>query len=89
MKAALRESLARYLSDGIPTGDCLRAILCGDLFVAFARADQETAAQMHEIVAEIETTLPPASYGSCAQVGLWIAKHNARRAHERSREARP
>lgn len=71
---AIRASLDRYASAGIRTSDCLRHILAGDLFSAFARADAETSAAMPAIVAYIAIRLPAACHGSEELVEAWIAR---------------
>ena len=73
---AIRAGLDRYQL-GIPTGDCLRAILSGDLYAAFARADPDTTAAMPAIVGYIVRHLPTASYGDPKRVAVWLARHAA------------
>lgn len=70
---AIRSGLDRYAKDGIRPGDCLYAILCGDLFGAFARADPETRDAMPAIVVHIENRLPGACGGEDV-VERWIAR---------------
>jgi hypothetical protein len=55
-------------------GRCVSAILAGDLFSAYARADPETRDAMPAIVAYIHSRLPAACYGSEGQVERWIAR---------------
>lgn len=71
---AIREGLDRYHRGGIRPGHCLMAILVGDLFEAFRRADPETSAAMPAIVAYIRGELPVDSWGTDGLVGRWIAK---------------
>lgn len=71
---AIRAGLARYAECGVRTGACLQAILAGDLFGAFARADPETRDAMPAIVAYIHGRLPAACHGSEAIVERWIAR---------------
>lgn len=78
----LRDSLDRYARDGIPTGDCLGAVLIGDLFGAFGRADPVTTAAMPAIVAYVRNELPLSCYGSEAAVDGWLSFHLERRRRE-------
>lgn len=80
----LRDSLDRYARDGIPTGDCMRAVLVGDLFGAFGRADPITTAVMAEIVWYVRNELPACCYGSEEIVDRWISTHLERFHQERS-----
>lgn len=68
----IKDSLDRYLDRGIAPGSCVSAILANDLFDAFGRADDVTAANMLYIVRYIYTTLPVQSYGSRETVSKWI-----------------
>lgn len=69
----IKAGLDRYSEHGIRPGDCLFAILCGDLFMAFARADPTTTHAMPAIVAWISTHLPEEAWGNSAHVESWIA----------------
>lgn len=69
----IRETLDDYGKHGTPPGDCTRAILCGDLYLAYARADDETASSMPAIVRYIEERLPAGSFGSRELVADWLA----------------
>jgi len=75
---AIRAGLDRYAEHGLRGGNTLHAILCGDLFGAFARADPETQAAMPAIVAYVVNDFF-APYGSAASVEAWIAQHTRRR----------
>lgn len=68
---AIAAGLYRY-QQGIEPGSCLRCILEGDLFGAFARADPDTAAAMRAIVDRITSTLPSATYGSPEAVSRFL-----------------
>ena len=81
-----KASLDRYAEHGIPTGDCYRAILSGNLFEAFARADPQTAHLMPYLVAYITAKLPNGCWGREDLVDGWIETHRARL--QRDREAR-
>lgn len=70
----IRAALDFYAESGIRTCPCLHAVLEGDLFAAFARADNETMLALPAIVAYIRAQLPPGSYGSPEVVARWIAR---------------
>lgn len=80
----MKRSLELYERCGLPTGDCLRAILSGDLFQAFARADPQTVASMPDIVAYIRHRMPSQCFGSELAVDRWIEMHSPRFAADRS-----
>lgn len=73
----LKRSLDDYAMHGLRTGDCLYAVLCNDLRMAFARADHEVAAAMPAILAYVNATLPCSSWGSAAAVEGWLRKNRA------------
>ncbi len=66
-------ALQRYVSDGIEPGSCVRAILENNLTEAFVRADHQTTAAMHAIVAYIYNKMPMHCHGSPEKVDAWIA----------------
>lgn len=70
-----QESLDRYTEHGIPTGDCLRAVLANDMMAAFARADANTSRWMAGIVGYVSIHVPPQARGSYEHVDEWIAQH--------------
>lgn len=76
----LRESLERYALHGIPTGDCLRAVLANDLMEAFCRADVETARSMAAIASYVWNRVPRDAWGSYGDVDAWISRHREARA---------
>ncbi len=73
-----RQTLDDYAKHGMQPGDCLRAVLAGDLFAAFARADDLTAAAMPAIVVYVRR-LPAAAWGSYQVVQAWIDARAAER----------
>lgn len=73
----IRDGLDRYAQHGLPTGDCLRAVLEDRLFRAFDFADAETAAAMPAILAYITSQLPIDCWGSPEVVAAWIRKVRA------------
>lgn len=70
---AIRAGIDRYAMHGIAPGSCLRAIIENDLFVAFQRADPETAAAMGAIVRHIREHVPGATWGSPEAVSRYLA----------------
>lgn len=69
---AIRAGIDRY-RQGIPPGLCLLAILQGDLYAAFQRADPDTRASMPAIVTYIVAHLSGQSYGSPEVVSRYLA----------------
>lgn len=65
-------ALKRYIEHGIPPGSCTTAILAHDLFDAFGRADETTAANMRDIVRWIYNEAPSICHGSRERVDAWI-----------------
>ena len=80
-----RDSLERYAEHGIPTGDCLRAVLANDLREAFGRADISTARRMAAIVAYVYNKIPRSATGSYRAVDEGIREKAEERARERAR----
>ncbi len=76
----IRDALQRYVEHGIPTGDCLRAILANDLMQAFARADVYTARAMPSIASYIHNRIPSEAHGSYEAVDQWIRHAKIHRA---------
>lgn len=69
-----RESLELYVSHGIMPGGFLRALLCNDLFEAYARADAFNIANMYAIVKYVFNKMPRGSWGSADNVRDWVRK---------------
>lgn len=62
----------RYFVNRVPTGHFLTALFSNDLMEAFARADDENAANMHRWCQFLYNYAPRGSYGSPAAVREWI-----------------
>ncbi len=75
---AIQAGIDRYAMHGIAPGDCLRAILEGDLFAAFVRADPGTRASMGAIVDHITSRLPGPTWGSPEAVSRFIEQMSIR-----------
>ena len=83
-----RDSINRYMSEGLPTGDFLRAVLANDLMAAFARADVATAKTMAGIVGYVHRHVPHGicgSYEIVDQYARWCAEQRAKVAAAKAR----
>lgn len=69
-----RELLERYVSHGILPGGFLNAVLCNELFEAYARADTFNIANMFAIVKYVFNEMPQGSWGSADNIRDWVAK---------------
>lgn len=70
---AILEAIERYRDLGIRPGDCTYSILCNDLFLAVARADEDTLRAIPANVAFITLKVPIGAHGSREVVDAWIA----------------
>ena len=70
----IRESLLLYASYGVPTGDFLRAVLAGDLYLAVQLADQVNYQHLYAICMLVVHELPHGCWGSYAAVEAHLAK---------------
>lgn len=68
----IRETLARYVRDGVPTGGFCRAVLAHDLFEAVGRADHINLPALPHIVMYIYNELPATCHGSYGIVDKWL-----------------
>lgn len=66
------DGLARYVEDGIPPGDFVRACLENNLYEAVFRADPVSYAHLREILKCIYNGLPAGIWGSRPAVKVWI-----------------
>ena len=66
-----RESIDAWVHDARPTGGFLRAVLENNLREAFARADHENSAAMHDIVSYLYNEFPGLCWGSPESVAEW------------------
>ena len=74
----MRDTVYRYINEGVPPGDFLRAVLENDLVEAFATADNTNKKVLNDWVSFIWWDLPVESWGSREKVNLWMK----RRQHE-------
>jgi hypothetical protein len=66
------ETLKRYVKQGIPTGDFLRAFLANDLMGAVGRADMMNKRLLPEIATYIYNHVPMPARGHYKTVDDWI-----------------
>lgn len=66
-----RDSLGRWQHRGILPGGFLAAVLRGDLFDAFNRADAKSRPLIQKIASYIQRELPAGCYGSQANMDRW------------------
>jgi hypothetical protein len=70
----LHDGLLRYVRQGIPTGDFLRAVLTNDLADACRRGDAVTVRFLAEIVEFLDTYVPADAWGSREAWDRWTAR---------------
>src|SRR5438552_6074604 len=75
----MREGFQRWIEQGIEMGDFGMAVLRGDLFEAFSRADAINTARMRDIVMFLYNDAPHGCYGSPAKVEAWRKAHKEAR----------
>ena len=68
-------ALNRYVSEGIPPGSFLIALLCNDLKAAFSRADDINIANMYAIVKYCYNNIPSRCWGSPEATEEWLGEH--------------
>lgn len=74
----MRESVYKYINEGVPPGTFLRAVLENDLVNAFVFADDINKKVLNDWVSFVWWDLPVESWGSREKVNLWMK----RRQHE-------
>ena len=68
-----RDSIDRYVREGIPPGGFVRAVLQNDLAQAMGRADVENRHRLFDIVSYIYNWVPSDCWGSPEKVEDWFA----------------
>ena len=68
----LKESIDRYVNDGIPTGGFLQACIENDLREAVARADDRNIRLIPEVVSYLYNDCPSNCWGHKGAFGKWI-----------------
>ena len=71
-----KESLKRYIEQGVNVGDFLYAVLTNDLFGSFGRADQENRKYLYDIIMFVHNELPSSAHGSKEEVRKWLEMRN-------------
>jgi len=74
----LQAGMKRYIEEGVPTGDFLRACLSNDLFNAVGYASTKTYEYLHSVIMFLYNEAPPRysdspPWGSMEAVNKWIA----------------
>lgn len=67
-----KEAIDLYVSDGIPTGSFVYAVLTNNLFDAVARADSTNIMFLREICQYIYNDIPSNCWGSQEKVNNWL-----------------
>lgn len=70
--ARIHAALDRYLSERIPPGRFLRAVLENDLAGAVLRADPESLEGLAPLVVHLHDVVPGNAWGSPAAVSAWL-----------------
>ena len=65
----------RYIREGKPPGDFLRAVICHELFLAIGHADDENRENLPAYCAFFHNHAPADCHGSEEKYKAWIAKH--------------
>jgi hypothetical protein len=76
----MMDGITRYIEQGVPPGDFLRAIICNDLAEAVGRADDENLVNIPAYVAYFYNEAPGPCWHSSENMAEWIAIHAAKRA---------
>ena len=69
-----KASIDRYVSDGVPTGGFLQAVLENNLFEAVGRADHSSLANLQAICRYVYNEVPAPCWGSPGKVDAWFAE---------------
>lgn len=75
----LRVGMYNYITQGIPPGGFLFAVLSNDLREACARADDINRHLLFEIVGWLWNEAPAPCWGSPAKVNAWLAEAERQR----------
>jgi hypothetical protein len=80
----VQAALLRYVLEGIPTGDFLRALLSNDLKETLARADDTSILAVRALVRWLYNEAPAPCWGSREAVTKWIEAARKERARASS-----
>lgn len=70
----MRDAARLYIEQGIPPGSFLQAVICNDLYAAFAKADHENRKAMLAWVRFFHFEAPAECFGTRADMQAWIAR---------------
>ncbi len=82
IKEGTINSIRRYVSEGIPTGDFLFAVLTNNLFEAVGRADEDNLRTLPEICCYVYNEIPSLCWGNKEKVTEWLANKEMERRGE-------
>ena len=68
----IRGGVQRYIEEGIPPGDFLKAVICNNLKESFARADDINISRMFDIVEFFYNEVPGICWGSELDYKQWL-----------------
>lgn len=92
IRADMMAGLERYVNDGVPTGDFLRAVITNNLRKAVEHADHQNMANLPAFVGYLYNEAPATCWGSEAIYDAWIAsggKTGISKESERVRNTEP
>jgi hypothetical protein len=72
-----KDSITRYVNEGVPTGGFLEAVLANDLMEAVGRADSTSLVNLFDICVFIYNEIPVAAHGSRERVAAWLERKQA------------
>lgn len=70
----MRDGARRYIENGIEPESFLTAVICNDLYAAFAKADHENRKAMLAWVRFFHFEAPAECFGTRADMQAWIAR---------------
>jgi hypothetical protein len=71
-----KEAIDRYVNEGCPTGRFLQFVLENDLCNSFGYADEQSRANLYDIIKYLYNDVPGSCWGSKEKVKNWFAKFN-------------
>lgn len=74
--------LNRYVNEGVPTGDFLRAVLENNLAMAYERADARNAPYIGHLVGYVFNHVPSSCWGDHKKVAVWIKRRGLKGADD-------
>jgi hypothetical protein len=76
MRQDIKDSLRRYVEQGIAPGGFLLAVLSNNLMEAIGRADEYNLQSLRAICGHVYCKLPAGCHGSELKVNEWLKKFN-------------